>query len=136
MTSPAAPFHAAQEAALRASAALATAMGVLKVYTVVPANATLPYLVIGDDTVVPEFGGCVEESEITATVSWWSKPAPPQPDQARTMGAAIINALATDLTLIGHVIDEYEVEAETYSTDPDGSTHGRAIFRYLLTETV
>lgn len=138
-TSPAAAFHATQEAALRGSAWLKSAMSLAtaRIYTVVPANATMPYVVLGEDQVFSFDNGCGSEGEIFATVNWWSKPSPPDSgSQARAMGAAIIGVLDTALALVGHTVDVHEVDDETYVTDPDGSTHGRAVFHYLTTEVV
>jgi hypothetical protein len=134
----AAGFHAAQETALRGSAALKTAMGLpsARIYTVVPKDVLLPYVLIGEDQVLYDQSGCAGEGEIFATVNWWSKPTVPDVTQSRAMGAAILTALVGALTISGHDVDEYELQDMTYATDPDGSTHGRAIFHYLTTEQV
>jgi hypothetical protein len=136
----AAGFHAAQEAALRGSAALKTAMGLTtaRIYTVVPKDVLLPYVLIGEDQVFyyKPPGGCPGEGEIFATVNWWSKPTVPDVTQSRAMGAAILAVLVASLTVTGHDVDDYELQDMTYATDPDGSTHGRAIFHYLTTEQV
>jgi hypothetical protein len=137
MSSPAAPLHAAKEAALRGSAALAAAMGgQVRLYPAeVPPNAPLPYIVAGDDEILLENTDCAAEAEVVATVQWWSRTSPPDKGaQARAIGGAIVAALNAALTLAGWDVDEWEVQSESYSTDPDQSTRGRAVFRYLLTE--
>lgn len=140
MNSPAGPWKVAYEAVLRASAALRTAMDLpqARIYTDVPEKAKLPYVVIGDDQVIPESGeGCADEAEIFTTINLWSRTAPPDKGvQARAMGAAVIAALATDLAVAGWDVDVWEVQSERYSTDPDQSTHGVIVFRHLLTEQV
>jgi hypothetical protein len=139
MPSPAAPYKLAQEAALRASADLATAMGgTVRLYTEVPANAPLPYVVIGNDDLQQEPpGDCAIEAEITANIGIWSRKAPlDKGAQARAIGAAIIAALNAQLTITGWDVDLWEVTSERYSTDPDQSTHGIIELHYLLTQQV
>lgn len=139
MPSPAAAFKAAQDAALRASGALTAAMatGGKGILTEVPTNQPPPYVVTGDDQVLLNTAGCAADAEIFATVSWWSLKSPrDRGAQARAMGAAIIDALNAQLTLTGWDVDEWELQDERYSTDPDQSTHGIATFHYLLTEQV
>lgn len=139
MPSPAAAFHAAQEAALRASGDLTTAMGLAKarLYTEAPVNAPVPYGVIGEDQVLLENGDCAAEAEIFSTVHFWSRAAPlDKGAQARAMGAAAIAALNLALTITGWDVVEWEMTSERYVTDPDQSTHGILEFHYLLTEQV
>lgn len=139
MPSPADPFKTAQEAALRASAALAAAMGgTVRIYTEVPANAPLPYVVLGVDQVLQDTSSeCADEAEVFATVGLWSRKTPPDRGaQARAMGSAAVDALNVDLTIAGWAVDLAEVQSESYSTDPDQSTKGVLVFRYLLTEIV
>lgn len=136
MPSPAGPFHVAQEAALRAHAGLIAVLNPFKLYTTTPKNATPDYVVIGEDQVFYETSGCAGEGEIFATVQVWTRPNPPQGADARTIGAEIIAALNTELSLTGHDVDVWELESETYVTDPDHSTHGRFVFHYLTTEQV
>lgn len=147
MTSPAAAFQTAQEAALRATAveaALAAAMALssARIYVGAPpqagpgaASPKLPYLVLGDDQLVDWFRGrdCPDEAELVATVHAWAKTAA----QARAILGAALEALNDEqLAIAGWDVDEAELERETYVTDPDGSTHGVAAVRYLLTEQI
>lgn len=135
MGSIAGPFKQAVDAALRGSTALAAAGPRVAIYTEVPANAPLPYLVIGDDQVLPDTTGCAAEAEMFTTISWWARPSPPdRGGQARALGAAIFLALNARLDVAGWTLDAWECQSERYSTDPDQSTHGVAVFRYLATE--
>jgi hypothetical protein len=137
MASPAGPYKVAQEAALRASADLASAMGgTLRIYTEVPANAPLPYLVIGQDEVRQDKSGCAVEAEVTSTVTLWSRPSPlDKGAQARAMGAAIVEALGVDLIVSGWDVMVLENQlSEQYTAQADQSTRGALTFEYLLTE--
>jgi hypothetical protein len=138
MASLAQAFDAAEEAALRGSAGLATAMGgLVRLYTEVPEGAPLPYVVRGNVAIQIERSDCADEGEITSTIEWWSKVAiPDKGAQARAMGGAIVDALDAQLILTGHRIVEWSLEIEQYSTDPDQSTHGRAVFNYQTTQIV
>lgn len=137
MPSPAQAYKTAQEAALRASAALAAAMGgTVRLYTEVPTGAVLPYVVLGNDQIILENGDCGMEAEVTSTVTLWSKAAPlDKGAQARAMGAAIIDALNLQLTVTGWTVDEWDVQSEQYLTDPDQSSKGVLILRHLLTQS-
>ena len=130
MTDLAVVFPVAQEAALRASSSLQTAMGgQTRLYTTLPEDAPLPYVVIGEDQFETDDDGiCAGRGAIHATVNIWTKPDPPSNAQARAIGAAVKAVLADDLALDGHEIVEWFIELETYSTDPDGSSRGRLIF--------
>jgi hypothetical protein len=141
MDSPAAPFKLAEEAALRGSVALQTAMGLSlpRIYYEVPENAPLPYVALGDHEVDDDSDGCGEAHTIVTTVKWWTKiiGEVKGSDAARQMGAAIILALLRQLAIEGHVTVLWEMEVpERYGTDPDQSTWGRVTFRYETTALV
>lgn len=138
MSSPAAAFHAAQDAALRASTALATAMGTTVVPLVeVTPNQVPPYVVGGQYQVLLENGACADQAEVFSTVTWWSRTAARDHGaQARAMGAAIITALNTALNLAGWYVVEWELQSEDYATQADQSTRGRAVFHYLISQTI
>jgi len=108
----------------------------VRIYTEVPTNAPLPYIVLGNDQVILETNpGCTDEAEVTSTVTWWSRTAPlDKGAQARVMGSAIIDALNVELTVTGWDVDEWEVQSEQYFTDADQSTKGVVVIRHLLTE--
>lgn len=137
MGSPAAAFKDAEETALRGSTALATAMGgTIRLYTEVPTNAPLPYIVVGQHEIDDLSDGCGDAHSITSTVQWWTtkRGAASGAVAAREMGAAIISALNTELTITGHdvVLAIMEIP-ERYATDPDQSSRGLAGFRYETT---
>ena len=135
MSSPAAAYHSAQDAALRASADLATAMGTIRLYTEVPPNAPLPYVVLGQDQVLIENDDCADEAEVISTINIWSRVKPlDKGAQARAIGSAVIGALNLQLTVTGWDVDVWEVQSESYSTDPDQSSHGVLVLRHLLTK--
>jgi hypothetical protein len=138
MPSPAESFHAAQDTALRGSAALIAAMAIAGkgILTEVAANQPVPYVIFGQNQIIlQENEGCGFMAEVFATVSWWSRKTPlDKGAQARAMGAAIIDALLVELTVTGWDVDLWELQQERYVTDPDQSTHGMADFRYLLTQ--
>jgi hypothetical protein len=113
-------------------------MGVAVVPLVeVMANQVPPYVVGGQYQILLENSACADQAEIFSTVTWWSRPAVRDKGvQARAMGAAIIAALNTALNLAGWYVVEWELQSEDYSTDPDQSTKGRAVFHYLLSQTI
>jgi hypothetical protein len=138
MPSPAAAFKTAEEAALRASAALATAMGgTVRLYVEVPTNAPMPYVVIGQHEIEDLSEDCGEAHSIVSTVQWWAKltGAVKGADTVRAMGTAIIAALNTDaLAITGHTVDLAIMETpERYATDPDQSSRGLVAIRYETT---
>lgn len=137
MASPAQELHTAREAALRASTDLADAMGGVRLYTAPPTNKSPPYVIHGEDTIITSFGECADEAEILSTVHWWSKPSTNDDQaEARAIGAAIVPVLMSLQFLPTYEIVETILEAEEYRTDPDGSTHGIARARHLITEIV
>lgn len=124
-------FHAAQEALIRGSDPVKTALGgTMRLYTVVPQNAPLPYIVIGEDQILDDSDDCQDGSEIIATVHVWSKSEPPEANVVRVT-AGRLRALLKTLTLAGHDVVEREFEDLRVVTDPDGSTHGTLTVRYL-----
>lgn len=140
MPNPAIPFKAAEEAALRTSAALKAAMGLgastPRIYFEVPTNAPLPYVVLGQHEITDLSGDCGDAHSIVSTVQWWTKNvgATKGSDAARQMGAAIVTALKVELAIAGHATVLVGMEApESYGTDPDQSSRGRVVFRYETT---
>lgn len=138
MTDLAVAFPIAQNAALRASTDLRAAMGLAtaRIYSVVPENAPFPYVVRGQDQIVETRHDCGVQGQIFSTVNIWSKPEPSSDAEVRAIGAAVKSALGANLALDGHVIDEWDVQTEAYSTDPDGSSRGRLVLHYQTTEVV
>lgn len=139
MNSPAVPFKVAEEAALRGSAGLLAAMGlpVVRIYTEVPENAPLPYVVLGQHEIDDlSDDGCGDAHSIVSTVQWWTKSVGDVKGSvtARLMGGAIIQALFRELAIEGHATVLWEMEEpEHYGTDPDQSSRGRVAFRYETT---
>jgi hypothetical protein len=140
MSSPASAFNAAEEAALRASTALRTAMGgAIRIYHEVPTNAPLPYVVLGQHEIDPVLDGddsCGEAWAVVSTVNWWAAltGSVKGSETARAMGAAIYQALRPGLTVAGFATVLTAVETpERYSTDADLSTHGLLALRHELT---
>ena len=134
MNSPALPFKIALETALRACLPLKAAMGgTVRIYTEVPQNAPLPYVVLGADEITGDHDPCGDQHEIVSTVQWWAKEVAGEPGSlvVRKMGCAIIGAMLAELPIVGHSTDLWEMETpETYGTDPDGSSRGRMAARY------
>lgn len=137
MSSPAAPFTDAMEAALLASDALALAMGGnAVVLREVPTNQPTPYVVIGQDEVDQTLDGdddCGPTHSIVATVTWWAskKGSVLGSSLARQIGAAVIDVLRGGFEIEGHALVLAVMETpERYSTDPDRSTKGLCAYRY------
>jgi hypothetical protein len=134
MTDPAVVFHAAQLAALKASAELAALFpgGLVRAFAIPPENAALPWIKVGDDQIVEDSDECSSGSEIFAAVHIWTKPEPPDVALGRQM-AGLVREILVDLELAGFdlVLGEF-VEAR-HLTDPDGSSHAVLGFRYLAT---
>lgn len=128
-------FHTAQDAALRGSAALAALWpgGVARIYSVVPQNAPLPYILTGGDQIIEESTECGSGSEINALVHIWTRPDPPDVQLGRKMAGAVRDALAPDLAIAGFdTVLALFVETR-HLTDPDGSSHAVMAFRYSVT---
>ena len=132
MADPAVAFHTAQEATLRGSAALAAlfAPALARVYSVVPQNAPLPFIRIGDDQILEDSDECVSGSEIFALVHVWTRPDPPDVQLGRQMAGVIRAALtADDLEIAGFEMILGEFQDARHLTDPDGSSHAVIAFR-------
>jgi hypothetical protein len=147
MADPAAAFHAAQDAALRGSSALAALWpgGAVRIYSVVPQNAPLPFIRIGDDQIIEDSDECVSASEIFAAVHVWTKPDPPGVQLGRQIAAVIRETLAPvpDLELeeTGFQIPGFDTVVARFLdtrhlTDPDGSSHALLNFHYFATEAL
>jgi hypothetical protein len=134
MADPAAAFHAAEDAALRASPELAALFsgGVVRVYSVVPQNAPLPFIRIGDDQIIEDSDECVSASEIFAAVHVWSKPDPPSVQLARQI-AGVVRDVVPGVVVPGFdVVLAHFLDAR-HLTDPDGSSHAVLTFHFALT---
>lgn len=140
MRNPIGPYRVAMEAALRGSAALATALGgTVRLYgTAAPTNAPLPYIVVTYLQATDLFDGlCAAEPTLHATLDFWSRPSPP--DKGATsaaIGDAIVTALDVALTLDGWEVVEHECLSLGDRQDPDQSIHGTVELEYQLSEIV
>lgn len=136
MADPAAAFHAAQDAALRASPDLADMFqgGIVRLYSVVPQNAPLPFIRIGDDQVLEDSDECVSASELYAVVNIWTKPDPPSVQLGRQIAGVIRDILADpDFLIPGFDTVIARFVDTRHLTDPDGSSHAVLTFHYALT---
>jgi hypothetical protein len=125
-------FRTAQRAALKASGLSALGITAAKIFSgQVVGNASLPYVVAGDDQVLTSLtGGCADEAEIFGTVHFWGK----DDELVSKMVAEGKRALLAPLQMPDvAVVDEYMVADERYLTDPAGSTHGVLTIHYLAT---
>jgi hypothetical protein len=135
MDDPAAAFHAAQDAALRGSTDLAALFpdALVRIYSVVPQNAPLPFIRIGDDQVMSDGEECASSSEIFALVHVWTKPDPPGVQLGRQIAGVIRDTLAPDLAIVGFdTVLAMFIDAR-HLTDPDGSSHAVLTFHYFTT---
>jgi hypothetical protein len=133
---PGAAYHAAQDAALRGSAALAAFWpgGVARIYGVVPHNAPLPYIITGDDQILEDSDECVSASEINANVHVWTKPEPPDVQLGRQIAGQVRAILADEaLVIAGFDLVMAQFVDTRHVTSPDGSSHAVLGFRYLVT---
>lgn len=134
MGSPAVAFAAAEQAALRASTALGAAMGGrVRLYTEVPENAPLPYVVVGQHEIDDDSDGCGRAHSIVSTLRWFAAAIGDKPGAvvAREMGDLIVDLLFVELAIEGHATILVEMETpEAYRTEPDGSSSGLVGFRY------
>ena len=135
MADPAAAFAAAQEAALRTSPELVALFpgGVVRVYSVVPQNAPLPFIKVGDDQVIEDSDECVSASEIFSAVHVWTKPDPPEARLGRQIAGIVRETLAPDLPISGFDTVEARFIDTRHMTDPDGSSHAVLMFHFFLT---
>jgi hypothetical protein len=131
---PGAAFNVAQDAALRASPDLVALFnGAPRIFGVVPQNAPLPYVRIGDDQIIEDGIECLGGSEIISLVHVWSRPDPPGVILGRQIAGVIRAVLYADLGIAGHDTILWEFEDTRHLTDPDGSSHAVLTFRYLTT---
>lgn len=135
MTDVAEELTKVQEAALRASGPLLAAATWTqpRIYRVIPTNAPLPYIKLGEDQVIDDSDECQGGSETISTVHVWSKPETPQAMEGRRIAAAIRQELSADLEIPGHDLVLAIFVSKSFTTDPDDSTHAILTFRYLTT---
>lgn len=139
MADPAAAFHAALDAALRGSPPLQALFpgGVVKLYSVVPQNAPLPFIQIGQDQVLEDSTDCIDGSDLFAAINVWSKPDPPDVQLGRQIAAAIRATLIPALDTPGLTVPGFDIPLAVFVdtkhlTDPDGSSHAVLMFHFSL----
>ncbi len=139
MSDPAVALQNAMEVALRASAALKTAMGLatVRLYTMsAPSGAPFPYVVIGEDQILDDSTECLESSEAITTVHAWSRvdgDVAASRTQAKAMAGAVRSELKALSGVSGFVVTLADFEASRHLTDPDGLTaHSVISHRFLL----
>jgi len=132
---PGAAFHTAQDTTLRGSATLAGLFpnGTARIYGVVPQNAPLPFLRIGDDQIIEDSDECASSSEIIAQVHVWTRPEPPDVQLGRQIAGTVRELLAPTLDIAGFDTVLALFVDTRHLTDPDGSSHAVLTFRYLVT---
>ena len=137
----AAVFHAAQEAALRASVPLATAMGTVRVYTDAPptnapsGGSVFPYIRTGDNQYIDDSDECQDGTEIVATSHVFDRPEPISATRALQIAGIVRSILNAALTLTGHEVVLHEFIDMRQVTDPTGATHVVITHRYLTVPT-
>lgn len=138
MSDPSLALQNAMEAALRASPALAEAMGGrVRLYTLSAGdNAPFPYIVIGEDQIVGDETECAASSEAFTTVHVWSRvedDVSASRAQAKAIAALVRATLNAPLPLVGFVTTEWRFETARHLTDPDQRTaHSVVEHRYLI----
>ena len=139
MSDPSLPLQNAIEAALRASAALKTAMGLttVRLYTLAgPVNAPFPHLTIGDDQILDDETVCAASSEANTTVHVWSRidgEVGASRAQAKAIAAVVRTVLNVPLTVAGFQTTEWQFQSARHLTDPDKRTaHSVVEHRFLL----
>lgn len=135
---PALALLRAMEAALRASPAVASAMGgAARVYCMsAPHDAPFPHIVIGEDQVIGEDTECLASSEVYSTLHIWSRvedDVSASRAEALTIAGAIRSMMRTYLTLEGFQNTVQGFEDARHLVDADGLTaHSVVTFRFLL----
>lgn len=133
MSDPAIALQKAVNDVLKASTALATAMGgTIRAYDRVPASYALPYLTFGDDEINDDGNSCDNDfSEAFVTVHVWSEKVGKV--EAKNIGGAVRGALATEISITGFRAVVGHFQSGRYFTESDGLiTHGVLTFRYLI----
>lgn len=142
MSDPALAIQNAIEAALRASAAVKSAMGLttVRLYPLAaPDNAQFPYLVIGDDQIIGDETECLASSEVFTTVHVWSRvedDVSASRAQAKAIAGAVRSAISRALVIAGFDLVECEFRDTQHLTDPDRRTAHSVVTHRLLVDPV
>lgn len=96
-------------------------------------TATLPYISLGEDQVLPDKADCIDGREVLITIHAWDK-GPGFP-KVKEVSSAIIAALDDDeFPVTGHRLIEFGLESCRHLTEPDGVTKHAVITFRALTE--
>lgn len=102
-----------------------------RVYDRVPDNFAFPYVTIGDDQIIDDSNSCADAFEVFCSVHVWSRAV--GRIEAKTIGAAVREALDSQLSITGFTVAEWRAQPARYFVEPDGlTTHGVLVFRYLI----
>lgn len=139
MSDPALALQDGIETALRASAALKSAMGlaVVRLYTLsAPVGAPLPHIVIGDDQIIDDATECLDSSEVFTTIHVFARvdaDVAASRRQAKSIAGVIRAVLQSTLTVTGFSLVQQDFETTRHTTDPDGLTsHSVVTHRFLI----
>lgn len=141
MSDPSIAIQNAIEAELRANAAVKAEFpnGLVKVYTLsAPNPATYPYIIIGEDQILGDDNECASMSEVICTIHVWSRQDTIANSRlkAKAIAGAVRKALTKQLTLTGHVMDDWNFDEIRHLTDTDGLTaHSVLTMSYATTAT-
>jgi hypothetical protein len=103
-----------------------------RVYDTVPANATFPYISLGDNQVLPDKADCIDGTEIFWQIDGWARD--PTVPVAKKISKAVIACMDDqDISVTGYAVIVCELNTVNYLHDPDGITRHAAIsFRFLI----
>ena len=139
MSDPSLPLQGAIYQRLSNDTALKGLLGNKKVFDDIPRDsngnitATLPYVSIGEDQVLPDTASCLDGREVIITLHAWDK-GPGFP-KVKQISSAIIAALDdVELTVTGHRLVEFGLQDVRHLTEPDGITKHSVINFRALTE--
>lgn len=141
MTDPSLAVQTAIETALRASGAVqgAFAPSNVRIYDMAPPiDAPFPHILIGDDDIIGDDTECGSSSEVAVTVHVYAREATPSQSRAKVklIAGAVRTALTRQLTLEGHVCDDWIYDDTQHMTDPDRLTaHSVVRLTYWTTAT-
>jgi hypothetical protein len=120
---------------LKASADLQSLIGnPIRLYQDAPANATFPYVTLGEGQVVPDLADCIDGSEIYPILHVWSRAS--GFGEAKSIAATIWKALnGATLTMTENrcLLLERDQLGDVTLSDPDGVTkHIASHYRALV----
>lgn len=93
-----------------------------RVYDRVPDEPVFPYLTIGDEQAIDDGNSCEDAWEVFADAHVWSRPESTSKVEAKTIGAAVVDRLVTELVVAGFRVVFAALESYRTLRDPDGLT--------------